>query len=54
MWSRSLINKLWAEIIIRLTVDSNGIGPFSIYTGSTETVPLVSGVTRFNLQSGKY
>ena len=42
-----------AEIIIRLTVDSNAIGPFSIYTGSTETVPLVSGVTRFNLQSGQ-
>jgi hypothetical protein len=41
-----------AEIIIRLTVDSNAIGPFSVYTGSTSTEPIISGATRFDLQKG--
>ena len=40
------------ELILRLTLDTNALGPFSIYTGSTSTTPLYTGVTRNQLISG--
>jgi len=38
--------------IVRLPVESNAIGPFSVYTGSTEETPLYVGVTRNELIDG--
>lgn len=40
------------ELILRLTLDTNALGPFSIYTGSTSTTALYTGVTRNQLISG--
>ena len=40
------------DLILRLTLDTNAVGPFSIYTGSTSTTALYSGVTRSQLIAG--
>ncbi len=37
---------------MRLTLDTNAVGPFSIYTGSTSTTALYTGVTRSELIAG--
>lgn len=41
-----------SQVILRLSLDSNAIGPFSIYTGSTSTQPLLTGQTRDQLVAG--
>jgi hypothetical protein len=41
-----------AQVIIRLTLSSNAIGPFDIHTGSTETVPIASNLSRDQLIYG--
>jgi hypothetical protein len=41
-----------SQIILRLSLDSNAIGPFSIFTGSTSTEPILTGQTRDQLVSG--
>jgi hypothetical protein len=40
------------DLILRLTLDTNAVGPFSIYTGSTSTTALYTGVTRSELIAG--
>ncbi len=40
------------DLILRLTLDTNAVGPFSIYTGSTTTTALYTGVTRNELIVG--
>ena len=41
-----------SQVIIRLTLSSNAVGPFDIHTGSTATVPIRTGVTRDQLVAG--
>jgi hypothetical protein len=41
-----------SQVILRLSLDSNAIGLFSIYTGSTSTQPLLTGQTRDQLVAG--
>ena len=41
-----------AQFIVRLTLDSNAIGPFDIYTGSTSTTPIKVNQTRDQLTAG--
>ena len=41
-----------AQIIVRLTLSSNAVGPFDIFTGSTETVPIGENFTRDELIYG--
>ena len=41
-----------AQIIVRLTLDTNAIGPFSIYTGSTSNPPIATDKTRDQLVAG--
>jgi hypothetical protein len=41
-----------SQVILRLSLDSNAIGPFSLFTGSTETTPIESGITRDQLVAG--
>jgi len=41
-----------SQVIIRLTLASNAVGPFDIHTGSTTTVPVRTGVTRDQLVAG--
>ena len=41
-----------AQIIVRLTLDTNAIGPFSIYTGSTSSTPIATDKTRDQLVAG--
>ena len=41
-----------AQVVLRLTLSSNAVGPFNIYTGSTSTTPILSGQTRDQLVSG--
>ena len=41
-----------AQFIIRLTLDSNAVGPFDIYTGSTSTTPIKTNQTRDQLIAG--
>ena len=41
-----------SQVILRLSLDSNAIGPFSIYTGSTSTQPILTGQTRYQLVAG--
>jgi len=40
------------QFIIRLTLDSNAVGPFNIYTGSTSTTPIKSNQTRDQIIAG--
>jgi hypothetical protein len=40
------------QFIIRLTLDSNAVGPFNIYTGSTSTTPIKSNQTRDQIVEG--
>ena len=39
--------------IVRISNQSNAVGPFSIYSGSTSGTPIVSGVTRVNMVAGQ-
>jgi hypothetical protein len=41
-----------SQVILRLSLDSNAIGPFSLYTGSTETTPIETEITRDQLVAG--
>src|SRR6056300_1167168 len=41
-----------AQVVLRLTLGTNAIGPFSIYTGSTSTTPILTGQTRDQLVAG--
>ena len=41
-----------SQVIIRLTLSSNAIGPFDIHTGSTATVPIRTGITRDQIVAG--
>jgi len=41
-----------SQVILRLSLDSNAIGPFSLYTGSTSTTPILTGQTRDQLVAG--
>jgi hypothetical protein len=41
-----------SQVILRLSLDSNAIGPFSLYTGSTSTEPILTGQTRDQLVAG--
>jgi len=41
-----------SQVIIRLTLSSNAIGPFNIYTGSTLTTPIKSQQTRDHIIAG--
>jgi len=41
-----------SQVIIRLTLSSNAVGPFSIYTASTATTPIKTGVTRDQIIAG--
>ena len=41
-----------SQVIIRLTLSSNAIGPFDIYTGSTSTTALMTGQTRDQIIAG--
>ena len=41
-----------AQVILRLTLDTNAVGPFNIYTGSTATSPILSNKTRDQLVAG--
>ena len=41
-----------AQVVLRLTLSSNSVGPFNIYTGSTSTEPILSGQTRDQLVAG--
>ena len=41
-----------AQVIIRLTLSSNAIGPFNIYTGSTSTTPIKVNQTRDQITAG--
>jgi len=41
-----------AQVVLRLTLGSNALGPFSIYTGSTSTTPILTGQTRDQLVAG--
>ena len=42
-----------AQFIVRLTLDSNAIGPFDIYTGSTSTTsPIKTNQTRDQMMAG--
>ena len=41
-----------AQVIIRLTLSSNAVGPFNIYTGSTSTTPLKTNQTRDQITAG--
>jgi len=40
------------QVIIRLTLSSNAVGPFDIHTGSTQTVPIRTGITRDQIVAG--
>jgi hypothetical protein len=42
-----------AQVIIRLKLSSNAIGPFDIYTGSTTTVPIAENLSRDQLIFGE-
>jgi hypothetical protein len=42
-----------AQVIIRLTLSSNAIGPFDIHTGSTATSPIALNLTRDQLIYGQ-
>ena len=41
-----------AQVVLRLTLGTNAIGPFSIYTGSTSTTPILTNQTRDQLVAG--
>ena len=41
-----------AQVILRLTLGTNAVGPFSIYTGSTSETPILSNQTRDQLVAG--
>jgi hypothetical protein len=41
-----------SQVILRLTLDTNAVGPFNIYTGSTATTPILSNKTRDQLVAG--
>jgi len=41
-----------SQVIIRLTLSSNAIGPFDIHTGSTQTTPIKTGVSRDQITAG--
>mgnify|MGYP000865751297 CR=1 FL=1 len=41
-----------SQVIIRLTLSSNAVGPFDIHTGSTATVPIRTGITRDQIVAG--
>lgn len=41
-----------AQIIVRLTLSSNAIGPYSIYVDSIESEPIHTGITRDQLVAG--
>src|SRR6056300_858728 len=41
-----------AQVVLRLTLGTNAVGPFSIYTGSTSTTPILSNQTRDQLVAG--
>jgi hypothetical protein len=41
-----------SQIILRLSLDSNALGPFSLYTGSTTTTAIQTGITRDQLTAG--
>ena len=41
-----------SQVIIRLTLSSNAVGPFDIHTGSTATTPIKTGVTRDQIIAG--
>ena len=41
-----------AQFIVRLTLDSNAIGPFDIYSGSTSGTPIKENQTRDQMTAG--
>lgn len=41
------------QIILRLTVGSNAVGPFNVYVDTLDSDPVISATTRFNLQKGE-
>lgn len=41
-----------SQIILRLTLSSNAVGPFNVYTGSTSTTPILTEQTRDQLVAG--
>lgn len=41
-----------SDVLIKLTPSSDAVGPFSIYTGSTTTTPIETGVTRTEITEG--
>ena len=41
-----------SQVILRLPLDSNATGPFSLFTGSTTSAPIESGITRDQLVAG--
>lgn len=40
------------NFFLRIPTNSSAAGPFNVYTGSTSTTPIYSGLTKQNLFSG--